>query len=40
MNEIYLVTASEKYLNQVAEYRKEFLEIGSSLDGCGSLMCM
>lgn len=40
MDEIYLVTASEKYLDQVAEYRREFLEIGSSLDGCGSLMYM
>jgi len=37
MEEIYLVKPNETYLEQIAEYRKEFLEAGSSLDGCGSL---
>ena len=36
-NEIFLVKANESYLSQVAEYRKEFLDANSSLDGCGPL---
>lgn len=40
MDEICLVRPNETYLTQIAEYRKEFLEEGSSLDGCGSLARM
>jgi len=37
MDDIQLVKASDIYLTQISEYRKEFLDIGSSMDGCGSL---
>jgi len=40
MEEICLVKPSDVYLTQIAEYRKEFLDANSSMDGCGSLRRM
>ncbi len=37
MDAYRLVLPSEKYLEQVRDYRAEFLAAGSSMDGCGPL---
>lgn len=37
MENIYLIKPNEAYLKQIAEYREEFIETNSSLDGAGSL---
>lgn len=37
MTPIQLVLPSEEYLDQVWAYRQEFLDAGSSMDGCGPL---
>lgn len=37
MEELKLVIPTEEYLPQVWDYRRECLEAGSSMDGCGSL---
>lgn len=37
MEDIRLVLPSERYRQQVLEYRQEFLEHGSAMDGCGGL---
>ncbi len=37
MEEMKLILPDESYLEQVAEYRREFLENDSSMDGCGPL---
>lgn len=37
MRDCVLIKISTEYLNQIAEYRKEFIEVGSSMDGTGSL---
>lgn len=37
MEKIYLVKPSKDYLEQVTEYRNEFLATNSSMDGCGPL---
>ena len=40
MEKVLLIKPDVTYAEQIAAYRKEFLEINSSLDGCGSLMKM
>lgn len=40
MDEIYLIKPNANYIDQIAEYRKEFLNANSSMDGCGSLSTM
>ena len=35
--EFFLVEPSEIYAEQISEYRQEFLDAGSSMDGCGPL---
>jgi predicted acetyltransferase len=40
MDKLHLIKPDITYKEQIAAYRKEFLEINSSLDGCGSLMKM
>jgi len=40
MEEVFLVKPSDIYINQIAEYREEFLKVNSSMDGCGSLSRM
>jgi predicted acetyltransferase len=37
MEELILIRPTSAYANQIAEYRKEFLDAGDSMDGCGSL---
>lgn len=37
MDELKLIIPTEEYLDQVWDYRRECLEAGSSLDGCGPL---
>ena len=37
MNEYKLIKPSAEYADQIAEYRREFLDAGDSMDGCGSL---
>ncbi len=37
MEELKLIIPTEEYLGQVWEYRRECLEAGSSMDGCGGL---
>jgi len=37
METLCLVKPSEQYLRQIAGYRREFLDAGSSMDGCGPL---
>ena len=37
---IELIKISEEYVEQIFEYRKEFIEAGSSMDGTGSLYKM
>ncbi len=37
MGEIILRKPSREYAEQIMDYRREFLENGSSMDGCGSL---
>lgn len=37
MEQIKLVRPGEEYLDQVWDFRREFLEAGSSTDGCGPL---
>ena len=34
---IYLALPDEEYLDQVWDYRREFLDAGSSMDGCGPM---
>lgn len=36
-NEFLLQRPSERYTDQIAEYRQEFLDAGDSMDGCGAL---
>lgn len=35
--DFFLIEPTELYLEQIAEYKKEFLETNSSMDGCGPL---
>ncbi|MBR3874564.1 MAG: GNAT family N-acetyltransferase [Clostridia bacterium] len=37
MSEFILIKPSPEYAEQIAAYRKEFLDCGSSMDGCGPL---
>ena len=37
MEKVYLIKPSEDYLDQVTEYKNEFLAANSSMDGCGPL---
>ena len=37
MSEFILIKPSSEYAEQIAAYRKEFLDCGSSMDGCGPL---
>lgn len=37
MEEFILTRLAEEYADQIAEYRQEFLDAGSSMDGCGPL---
>ena len=37
MNDLILVKPTQKYADQIAAYRQEFLDAGDSMDGCGSL---
>ncbi len=37
MEELKLILPTEEYLGQVWDYRRECLEAGSSMDGCGPL---
>jgi len=37
MEEIYLIKPTEEYIEKVADYRKEFVDANSSMDGCGPL---
>ena len=40
MEELILVKVSEEYASQIADYRQEMLDMGSSMDGTGSLRVM
>ena len=40
MEEIYLIKPTKEYMEQIADYRKEFVDENSSMDGCGSLSRM
>ena len=40
MEELILVKVAEEYASQIADYRKEMLDAGSSMDGTGSLKVM
>lgn len=35
-----LIKISEDYAEQIKDYRREFLDAGDSMDGCGSLRVM
>lgn len=37
---LHLIIPSTAYLKQISSYRQEFLDNGSSMDGCGSLRCL
>ena len=37
MENLILIRPTIEYANQISEYRQEFLDIGDSMDGCGSL---
>ena len=37
MEEIYLIRPTKEYIEQIADYRKEFVDANSSMDGCGPL---
>ena len=37
MSEFILIKPTDEYANKIMEYRREFLDTGSSMDGCGSL---
>lgn len=37
MEEFILIRPTNEYADQIAEYRQEFLDVGSSMDGCGPL---
>ena len=37
MEELVLVKVAEEYASQIADYRQEMLDMGSSMDGTGSL---
>lgn len=37
MDELILVKSSAEYSDQISEYRREFLDAGDSMDGCGPL---
>lgn len=32
-----LIESDEKYVTQMAEYRKEFIDSNDSMDGCGMI---
>ena len=40
MEEFILVKVAEEYASQIADYRQEMLDMGSSMDGTGSLRVM
>ena len=40
MEELILVKVDEEYASQIADYRQEMLDMGSSMDGTGSLRVM
>ena len=40
MEELVLVKVDEEYASQIADYRQEMLDMGSSMDGTGSLKVM
>ena len=40
MEEFTLVKVAEEYASQIADYRQEMLDMGSSMDGTGSLRVM
>ena len=40
MEELVLVKVAEEYASQIADYRQEMLDMGSSMDGTGSLRVM
>ena len=40
MEELVLVKVAEEYASQIADYRQEMLDAGSSMDGTGSLKVM
>ena len=37
MQDLYLIKISADYLDQIKEYRSEFIINDSSMDGCGTL---
>ena len=37
MEDFILIRPTSEYASQLAEYRQEFLDADSSMDGCGSL---
>ena len=37
MEDLFLVQPTEEYINQIGSYKQEFLDLGSSFDGCGLL---
>ena len=37
MDELFLTLPHEHYCEQITEFRREYLEAGSSMDGCGAL---
>lgn len=37
MDELFLIKPDMTYAEEIISYRNEFLEAGSSMDGCGSL---
>ena len=37
MDELFLTLPEERYCQQIVDFRREYLEAGSSMDGCGAL---
>lgn len=37
MSKLVLIKPTEKFAEQISQYRQEFLDSGESMDGCGSL---
>lgn len=40
MDKLILIKPITSFADQIVSYRQEFLDCGSSMDGCGSLRCM
>lgn len=37
MDELFLLRPTAEYAEQIMECKKEYLEVGSSMDGCGPM---